>query len=32
MTKESRKEILSAVRLGLFINIILALMKLSFGF
>lgn len=32
MTKESRKEILSAVRLGLFINIILAIMKLSFGF
>ncbi len=32
MTKESRKEILQAVRLGLFINIFLAIMKLFFGF
>lgn len=32
MTKETRKEILSAVRLGLFINMILAVLKLSFGF
>ena len=32
MTKESRKEILQAVRLGLFINIFLALIKLFFGF
>lgn len=32
MTKESRKEILKAVRLGLFVNIFLAIIKLFFGF
>lgn len=32
MTKETRKEILQAVKLGLFINIFLACLKLGFGF
>ncbi len=32
MTKESRKEILNAVAFGLIINILLATLKLSFGF
>lgn len=32
MTKESRKEILNAVAFGLLINILLAALKLSFGF
>ncbi len=32
MTKETRKEILRAVKLGLIINLFLAILKLSFGF
>ena len=32
MTNESRREILAAVRVGLLVNIALAILKLSFGF
>ncbi len=32
MTKESKKEVLQAVRIGLLVNILLALLKLIFGF